>query len=129
MSATPFNKYRAAMEVLQRGRDSMIDALTDEILDQPDDFPHSGFLFNEFLEMQGTRVHFLMLLMSQLEMSAEQFDERAENREMFESEVMTATPEVEMREIEPPVEPPVKKRRSRRKSSDKAPPEGSPEEA
>jgi hypothetical protein len=75
MSDTGFNKFRAAIEVLQRGRDFLVDGLADEILDQADDLLEGGFIFNEFLEAQGTRLHFLCLLVSQLEQSAEALEE------------------------------------------------------
>ncbi len=66
-----FNKYRAAIEVLQSGRDVLVEGLANEILEQGEDLIEGGFLFNEFLETQGTRLHFLGLLVSQLEQSAE----------------------------------------------------------
>jgi hypothetical protein len=69
------NKYRAAIEVLQRGRDSLVETLAEEVLSQEDDLLEGGFLFNEFLEAQGTRLHFLSLLVSQLEQSADALDE------------------------------------------------------
>jgi hypothetical protein len=69
------NKYRAAIEILQRGRDVLVESLADEILTQSDDLIEGGFLFNEFLEGQGTRLHFLSLLVSQLEQSAEVLEE------------------------------------------------------
>src|SRR3954463_16453959 len=75
MLNTPFNKYRAAVEVLQRGRDILVEGLADEILDQGEDLTEGGYAFNEFLEAQGTRLHFLSLLVSQLEQSAEVLDE------------------------------------------------------
>jgi len=70
-----FNKYRAAVEVLQRGRESLVESLAEEVLAQEDDLLDGGFLFNEFLETQGTRLHFLSLLVSQLEQSADSLDE------------------------------------------------------
>jgi hypothetical protein len=75
MSASKSNKYRAALEILQRGRDRLVEELADQVLDQADDLLESGFLFNEFLENQGTRLHFLSLLAAQLEQSAEQHEE------------------------------------------------------
>ena len=72
---TLFNKYRAAIEVLQSGRDVLVESLANEILDQGEDLIEGGFLFNEFLETQGTRLHFLGLLVSQLEQSAEAHEE------------------------------------------------------
>jgi hypothetical protein len=69
------NKYRSAVEILQRGRDVLVDELTNEILDREDQLVEGGFLLNEFLEVQGTRLHFLCLLVSQLEQSAEALDE------------------------------------------------------
>jgi hypothetical protein len=75
MPETVFNKFRAAIEVLQRGRDVLVEALADDILDQGEDLADGGFLFNEFLETQGTRIHFLSLLIGQLEQSAEAYDE------------------------------------------------------
>ncbi len=87
-----FNKYRAAIEILQRGRDGLVADLADEILSQGDEFTESGFLFHEFLEIQGTRVHFLSLLLGQLEHSADLLDE-----------AMTAPPP-------PPVKAPAKRK-------------------
>ncbi len=75
MSAESFNKYRAAVQALQRGRDQLVDSLADEVLDQGDELLENNFLFNEFLENQGTRLHFLTLVLSQLEQSADAFDE------------------------------------------------------
>ena len=75
MPDTIFNKFRAAIEILQRGRDVLVEGLADEILDQGDDLSEGGFLFNEFLETQGTRIHFLSLLINQLEQSADAHDE------------------------------------------------------
>ena len=114
MPNTSFNKYRAAVEVLQRGRDSMVENLADDVLDQSDDLLDSGFLFNEFLETQGTRIHFLSLLLSQLEQSAEHFDEVIANQP-------------------PPCQadpaPPRKRKSRAKKLSQKASAEGSTEEA
>ena len=76
MAVPSFNKFRSAIEILQRGRDQIVDGLADEILDQCDDMLESGYAFNEFLEGQGTRLHFLALLVSQLEQSAEALDEQ-----------------------------------------------------
>ncbi|MDE2509431.1 MAG: hypothetical protein KGM43_19710 [Planctomycetota bacterium] len=75
MPQPPSNKFRAAMEVLARGRDVLIESIADEVVDQGDNFAEGGFLFHEFLEMQGARLHFLGLLMGQLEQSAETLDE------------------------------------------------------
>jgi len=75
MSDTPFNKYRAAIEVLQKGRDVLVQAMAEEILEQGPDLVDGGYQFNEFLESQGTRLHFLSLLMGQLEQSADALDE------------------------------------------------------
>lgn len=117
MPVTLFNKYRAAIEVLQRGRDVLVESMADEILDNSDDLVDGGFAFNEFLEGQGTRLHFLCLLVSQLEQSAEARDEAMQP---------------------PPPEPPpivaVKKRRSRakpksKKLSEQAPAGGPSDEA
>jgi pyruvate/2-oxoglutarate dehydrogenase complex dihydrolipoamide acyltransferase (E2) component len=69
------NKYRAAIEVLQRGREVLVANLADEILERQDDLSDGGFLLNEFLEANGTRLHFLCLLVSQLEQSAEALEE------------------------------------------------------
>ncbi len=75
MPLHPFNKYRAAIEVLQRGRESLVDDLADDIVDQEENLMSGMFTFNELLETQGTRLHFLGLLISQLEQSADAFDE------------------------------------------------------
>jgi hypothetical protein len=75
MDNTPHNKYRAALEILQKGRDQLVDQVTDQILDQGEDMLENGYLLQEFLENQGTRLHFLTLLASQIEQSAELLDE------------------------------------------------------
>lgn len=81
MPADTFNKYRAAAQALQRGRDQLMESMADEVLDQGDELLENNFLFNEFLENQGTRLHFLTLVLSQLEQSAETFDELAASRQ------------------------------------------------
>jgi len=75
MPDTHFNKYRAAVEVLQRGRDVLMEAMADEVLENSENLIEGGFAFNEFLEGQGTRLHFLCLLVSHLDQSAEMMDE------------------------------------------------------
>lgn len=75
MPSERYNKYREAVLALQRGRDQLVDSLADEILDQGDELLENNFLFNEFLENQGTRLHFLTLVLGQLEQSADAFDE------------------------------------------------------
>ena len=70
-----FNKYRAAIEVLQKGRDVLVDTMAEEILEHGPELVDGGFQFNEFLESQGTRLHFLSLLVNQLEQSADSLDE------------------------------------------------------
>lgn len=76
MTDTTYNKYRAAAGVLLRGRNQLVDALADEILEQSDDLLGGGYAFQELLENQGTRIHFLSLLVAQLEQSADELDER-----------------------------------------------------
>lgn len=72
MPAIRPNKFRAAVEVLQKGRERVVDAIADDVLDQADDLLDCGYQFHEFLETQGTRLHFLGLLIQQLEQSAEE---------------------------------------------------------
>ncbi len=74
-SGTAENKYRTAIDILMSGRDVLIGSLADDILDQAEDLVEGGFQFNEFLETQGTRLHFLGLMIAQLEQSADTFDE------------------------------------------------------
>jgi hypothetical protein len=69
------NKYRNAAAILQRGRDVLMEEMAEEILHREEDLIEGGFLLNEFLETQGTRLHFLCLLVSQLEQSAEALEE------------------------------------------------------
>jgi hypothetical protein len=107
-----YNKYRAAIEVLQRGRDVLVEALADEILDQGTDLIEGGYQFNEFLESQGTRLHFLSLLVGQLEQSAEALDES-----------LIAPPPP------PPPKSPARKRSRSKKFQQKVPTEGSPDDA
>jgi hypothetical protein len=75
MDTTPPNRYRAALEILQKGREQLVDQVTEQILDQGEGLLENGYLFHEFLENQGTRLHFLTLLASQIEQSAELLDE------------------------------------------------------
>lgn len=75
MTTTTYNKFRAAVEVLQKGRDLVVDAIADDILEQGDDLLEGGYQLHEFLENQGTRLHFLTLLIQQLEQSAESVEE------------------------------------------------------
>lgn len=111
MSEPLYNKYRAAIEVLQQGRDVLVEAMAEEILEQGSDLIDGGFQFNEFLESQGTRLHFLSLLVSQLEQSAEALDE-----------AMTAPPPP------PPPKAPARKRTKAKKIQQKVSTEGSPED-
>ena len=53
----------------------MVDAIADDVLDQGDDLLETNYQFHEFLETQGTRLHFLTLLIQQLEQSAESIEE------------------------------------------------------
>jgi hypothetical protein len=69
------NKYRTAIAVLQRGRDVLVESLAEDIVDQGDELVEGGYQFNELLETQGTRLHFLTLLIGQLEQSAEALEE------------------------------------------------------
>ena len=103
-----FNKYRAAIEVLMQGRDVMVEGLADDILAQEEDLAEGGFLFNEFLEGQGTRLHFLCLLISQLEQSADSMDE-----------ALTAPPPAPT----PPPKAPVKRKSRSKKLAQQAPAE------
>jgi hypothetical protein len=70
----PQNRYQLAVDVLQKGREVLLRDLTEEILYHAEDFEEGGFLFQEFLENQGTKLHFLYLMLSQLEQSAEAFE-------------------------------------------------------
>ncbi|HEU5115876.1 MAG TPA: hypothetical protein VFT74_04300, partial [Isosphaeraceae bacterium] len=102
MSGPKFNKYRAAMDVLQRGRDQMMEELAESLIDDSDDLMESTYAFQEMLENQGTRLHFLSLLMAQLEQSADALDEL---REFPPPELMEELSEEES-EIEPDHEQP-----------------------
>lgn len=109
-----WNKYRDAIDILQKGRDVLVEAMADDILDQGPDLVDGGYQFNEFLESQGTRLHFLSLLVSQLEQSADTLDEE-----------LTAPPPPP-----PPKAPGRKRSRSRsKKLQQKVPTEGSPDDA
>jgi|APCry1669189034_1035192.scaffolds.fasta_scaffold01590_5 hypothetical protein len=68
------NKYRSALEVLQKGRDMLVDELADAVSVHGEDLLQSPFLLTEILEGHGTKLQFLMLLISQLERSAEDVD-------------------------------------------------------
>jgi len=75
MPSEKSNKYRAAIEILHRGRDVLVAEMADEILDRQEDLSEGGFLLNEFLESQGTRLHFMSLMVGHLEQSAEAIEE------------------------------------------------------
>ena len=77
MRDLPLNKYRAAMDVLQRGHELLIESLAEEVLDQQENLVAGGFQFHEFLESHGARLHFLGLIMGHLEQSAEFLEEQA----------------------------------------------------
>ncbi len=83
MRDLPFNKYRAAMDVLQRGHDLLVEGLAEEVLDQRENLLEGGFQFHEFLESQGARLHFLGLIMGHLEQSAEILEEEAMRRDQL----------------------------------------------
>ena len=112
-TTTNSNKFRMAIEVLQRGRDVLVEAMADDIIDQGVDLIDGGYQFNEFLESQGTRLHFLGLLIGQLEQSADVLDEAV---------TVTLPP--------PPSRSPAKKksRAKPKKLQDKVHTEGSPED-
>jgi hypothetical protein len=124
MSDNAFNKFRAAVEVLQRGRSSMVENIAEEILVQGDDLTDNPFLFNEFVESQGTRLHFLTMLMGQLEFLADQFDEQACEQAATESH--TFANYEESFHQEPPA--PKKRRRKAKNVSQTTPKEELPEE-
>jgi hypothetical protein len=69
------NKFRAAISVLEQGRDLLVESLADDIIDQGEELTGGGYLFNELLETQGTRLHFLSILIGQLEQCAEAHEE------------------------------------------------------
>jgi hypothetical protein len=76
MSMMTHNKYRAAIDALQRGRELVVDELAEEILERwADTMIEEGPTFHEFVESQGTRLHFLSLMVSQLEQSAQAYEE------------------------------------------------------
>jgi hypothetical protein len=75
MPDSPVNKYRAAIEVLHRGRDLLVEGLAEDILEQHENLMEAGFQFHEFLETHGARLHFLGLIVGHLEQSAEFLEE------------------------------------------------------
>jgi hypothetical protein len=77
MKHTKPNKYRSALEILHQGKDVLLDTLADDIIHQGSNLIEGGFLFNEFLEVQGSRLHFLALMVCQLEEAAHAKEEKA----------------------------------------------------
>lgn len=73
MSGTlqPSEKFRAAIDVLNRVRESLLDSMAETVLEQEEEFSQGGFQVNEFLEVHGSRLHFLCLMISQFELAAE----------------------------------------------------------
>ena len=84
MRDLPFNKYRAAMDILQRSHDSLVEGLAEEVLDQQETLLEGGFQLHEFLESQGARLHFLGLIMGHLEQSAEILEEETMRQQQAE---------------------------------------------
>lgn len=127
----PFNKFRAAIEILQKGRDVLVEALAEEVLSEGEDLAEGGFLFNEFLEAQGTRLHFLGLIVAQLEQSAEMFEEnqRAAAPPVYAEQEPEPEPEVEVVPEPEPAKPVVKRRKSRSKKLQQTSAEGRADEA
>lgn len=76
------NKFRQALEILNRGRDQMVETLADEVLRQGEALAEGGFMLHDFLETQGMRLHFLMILMSFLDQSAESLEDRQRDAEL-----------------------------------------------
>ena len=70
------NKYRGALEILQQGKEALLETLADDIIHQGDNLTEGGFLFNEFVEVQGSRLHLLAMLVCQLEEAAMSLEER-----------------------------------------------------
>jgi hypothetical protein len=68
------NKYQTALEILQKGRDVLVDELAEAVVDHGDDLIESPFLLTELLEGHGSKLQFLMILMSQLERTAEEHE-------------------------------------------------------
>lgn len=62
---------RKALAVLNRARESILDQMADTVLSMDEEFSEGGFQVNEFLEVHGSRLHFLCLLISQFEMLGE----------------------------------------------------------
>ena len=106
MAESKPNKFRQALGILQNTRDRLVDEMAEQVVDQANDFVESPYLFNEFLEGQGTRLHFLSMMVAHLEQSAEQ----AEEAEAAAEAEMLAERELEEA---PPV--PAPRRRSRQK--------------
>lgn len=78
------NRFQLAIEVLQKGREVLMQDLADHIIDREEDFIEGGFLFQEFLENQGSKLHFLYLMLSQLEQSSEQFEDSQKTTNQYE---------------------------------------------
>jgi hypothetical protein len=49
----------------------MLDQMADTVLAMADEFDEGGFQINEFLELNGSRLHFLCLLIGQFELLGE----------------------------------------------------------
>jgi hypothetical protein len=81
MPTPRFNKYRAALHVLQKGRDLLADELAETVLDRSEDLLESAYLMTDLVETQGSRLHYLAMLMAQLEQSADDFDALESPRE------------------------------------------------
>lgn len=65
------DQLQNAISVLNRARESMLDHLAEQVVSMEDEFAEGGFQINEFLDMHGTRLHFLCLMIGQFEMLRE----------------------------------------------------------
>jgi hypothetical protein len=95
-SDSTVNRFQLAIDILQKGREVLVRDLADQIIDREEDFVEGGFLFQEFLENQGSKLHFLYLMISQLEQSAEQFEEEVKPPGKYGEEIDSPESEVEL---------------------------------
>lgn len=95
-SDSTVNRFQLAIDILQKGREVLVRDLADQIIDREEDFVEGGFLFQEFLENQGSKLHFLYLMISQLEQSAEQFEEEVRPLGKYGEEIDNSESEAEL---------------------------------
>lgn len=77
----PFNKYRLAVETFRRLRDNLLERLADDVVQYSEQYDLEAFVlhFQDWVEVPGTRLQLLNLLIAQYEDAANAHDRRIDS--------------------------------------------------